>query len=484
MPPLDGVPDTTWKWLEGEAQKRFGIRSWRPGQKEIIEAVMAGRDAFGILPTGGGKSLCFEIPALFLDKPIVVVSPLLALVHDQRADLEKAHIDATELDSSIGVRETRHAEDGIRHGALRVIYVTPERLRTDACIELLKVQGVSRLAIDEAHCLSQWGHDFRPAYLAVKEAAERLGRPPILALTATATADVAKDVVEQLGLRDPVTVRQPVARPNLYLSVHRTVNEEIKREVLKKILSEETGTVLVYTATVKAADEVADWLASEGASVARYHAQLGKNERHEAYNKLLADQVRVLVATKAFGLGVDKPNVRAVVHWQFPDSIESYWQEAGRAGRDGLPARCHLLFRLEDKRIQSYFLRGKYPTKAEAWAICDAVSASDRCTIDALVERSKTSHKKVEVVLARLQRAEVARIHEDCVERLKAFEANEVFAAFIEEYAERAKRDRARLAAMMGYAERTECRSEYVNEYFGEKAAYRCCNCDICVSNR
>ena len=242
-----------WNALAERARTVFGINSWRPGQRDLLEAVLQGRDALGILPTGGGKSLCFELASLFLPRPVIVVTPLISLAEDQTDKLEVAKVAATRVDSTLSTAELRRAETAIAGGRLELVYVTPERLKNAEFLELGRQVGCSLLVVDETHCVSQWGHDFRPAYAALRFAAAALGRPPVLALTATATAAVERDIVEQLALRDPVVIRISSARPNLHLAVHHAAGQ--KPPLLERMLDLE-GSGLIYTATVRAAREV------------------------------------------------------------------------------------------------------------------------------------------------------------------------------------------------------------------------------------
>lgn len=463
------------------AAKTFGVTTFRPGQRELIEAVLAGRDALGILPTGGGKSLCYQLPALLLPKPTVVVSPLLALVQDQVDHLDRWKLESSRLDSSLDARETRHNEREIQTGISPLIYVTPERLQSEECLELLRLNGVSRLVIDEAHCVSDWGHDFRPAYLAIAAAAERLGRPPILAVTATATAETADDITTQLGLRNPVVVRPGLLRPNLDFEVIRTVNDDRKREALRAIVARTPGSGIVYTATIALAEEVHALLVSEGISAGLYHGKRAMHAREETQAAFMRGELRVMVATKAFGLGVDKADIRFVIHWTFPDSLETYYQEAGRAGRDGNPATAYLLYRLEDRRIQAYFLGTKYPRAAECQRLCQVLGqVGASTTLATLATAAQLPERRLRVVLTHLERAGVASVRGDMITIHDVAGATRAAAAVIAKYTQRREHDQARLRAMMHYAESVECRVTRVLRYFGETPLSVCGHCDTC----
>jgi ATP-dependent DNA helicase RecQ len=469
-----------WAALQREAARRFGVRKFRPGQRELIDAVLAGRDALGILPTGGGKSLTYQIPALFLPRAAVVVSPLISLMQDQRDKAEAAHIEVAKLDSTLSTSEEREAVDEIASGGNDLIYVTPERLENPDYLALLQERGVSLLVVDEAHCVSQWGHDFRPAYLGLADAARTLGRPPILALTATATPEVLDDILRQLGMKEADVVQAGVDRPNLFLEVRRTVNREMKEQALLELLRAEKGSAIVYCATVRKVEELYHWLRENGEDVARYHGKLKASEREEMQQRFMAGELRVVIATNAFGLGIDKPDIRLVAHWNFPGSLEAWYQEAGRAGRDGLPAKATLLYRLEDKRIQSYFLGGKYPDREESLAVWKALGESSR-SVKALAEATELGEKRVKVIVAQLIGAgAVARKGRSLV---KAGELDpKSLTRFLGDYEERQVDDRERLESMMRFAQSALCRRRLLREYFGEERGEDCDNCDNCRS--
>jgi ATP-dependent DNA helicase RecQ len=465
-----------------EARNRFGIDELRPGQAELMRAVLDGRDAIGVLPTGAGKSLCFQLPAMFLAKTTVVVSPLLALMRDQTDKLAEVEVRAARLDSTLTASEEREATERIRDGEPDLVYVTPERLENADYVAMLAARGVSLFVVDEAHCVSQWGHDFRPAYLHLREAIRQLGSPPVLAVTATATREVTDDVLRQLALRDPVIVRTGIDRDNLRFEVHRTVNDAAKHDALARLLADEPGAGIVYVATTKAADELHDQLAGRGERVGRYHGKLTARERTDTQQRFMAGELRVMVATKAFGMGIDKPDLRFIVHWHFPDSLESYVQEAGRGGRDGLPARVAIFYRVEDRRIQSYFLGGKYPTRAECRVYYDAAVARDGAPIAELGEVAGLSPRRAKVVAALLESMGVAERTRGRIRAVRTFRDDAELEQFLAEYETRHRGDRARLDALIGYMQTTACRGQLIEAYFGEPAKAACGHCDNCAS--
>jgi ATP-dependent DNA helicase RecQ len=476
----------SWEQLQAEARRRFGVRRFRPGQAEIIQALLQGRDVFGVMPTGAGKSLCFQLPALFLPKATVIVSPLLALMQDQQDKLVERDVDVVKLDSTLTAREGRQAAREIRRGEHDLIYVTPEQLEKPEQLEMLRRSGVSLFVVDEAHCVSQWGHDFRPAYLTLREAIQALGRPPVLALTATATPEVREDVLRQLGIPDAEVVSTGILRKNLFLEVSRTVNPDIKRGRLLELLREEQGTGIIYTATVKRADELWRWLVGAGMDVGRYHGQLKTKEREETQQRFMEGGYQAIVATKAFGMGIDKPDIRFVVHYHFPDSLESYYQEAGRAGRDGKRARAVLLYRLEDRRIQGYFLGGKYPRREESrefYSVLRELWARDKgkpVALSRLSTLTALSLKRVKVLVAQLTGAGIIERTSRGLKQLRDFDSPEEFDAYLAAYEERHLDDRERLQMMMRYGQTTQCRWRMLAEYFEEPLDSDCGHCDNC----
>ncbi|MDF9409625.1 DNA helicase RecQ [Pelotomaculum isophthalicicum JI] len=336
-------------------KEHFGYSSFKKGQEPIIESILQGRDTLGIMPTGGGKSACYQIPALLFPGLTLVFSPLISLMKDQVDSLDGLGIPGTFINSSLSYDEVEERISQAKRGKFKLLYVAPERLESTRFIANIKSLPVSLLAVDEAHCISQWGHDFRPSYLAIGQFIQELPhRPPVAAFTATATAEVRQDIVKMLGLKNPKLVVTGFNRENLFFSVIRGEN---KRDFLLEYLAgrkEEAG--IIYAATRKEVDNLYEFLCKKGYSAGKYHAGLSDEERTGSQDKFLYDDIRIMVATNAFGMGIDKSNVRYVIHYNLPKNMEAYYQEAGRAGRDDGPGECVLLFGPQDIQIQKFLI--------------------------------------------------------------------------------------------------------------------------------
>jgi ATP-dependent DNA helicase RecQ len=344
--------------LTRQLNDQFGFAKFRPGQEEVIRAVLAGRDAMAVMPTGQGKSLCYQLPATLLPGLTLVISPLIALMQDQVASLKQRKIAAAAFHSGLtGIEKYRVMQD-LTQKRLQLLYLAPERMQHEGFLQLLRSLWVSLLVVDEAHCISQWGHDFRPDYLKIGRLRQELTNPPCLALTATATTRVQVDLCNRLSLRDPFRLVAGFRRDNLALTVRPCQSRQEKLAMLERLVREtEKGTILVYCATRRAVEEVAEWLGQSHQSVSYYHAGLPDEERQLVHDDFRRGTVRILAATNAFGMGIDKSDVRLVVHFDIPGSVEAYYQEVGRAGRDGRPAACVLLFHERDLATQEYFIQ-------------------------------------------------------------------------------------------------------------------------------
>jgi ATP-dependent DNA helicase RecQ len=468
----------------------FGMDALRPGQAEVIASVLTGRDTIAVMPTGSGKSLCYQLPGLHLDGTTVVVSPLISLMKDQFDKLQERGIEVAQLNSALTAGETDHALTTIRAGRSEFVLTTPERLTGDTdLVALLQGQTIDRIVIDEAHCVSQWGHDFRPAFLGLKDVVARLGHPPLLALTATATAAVIDDIIAALGLSDPEVVKTGMFRPNLHLEIVRTANDEGKRRELAERLRATDGAGIVYAATIKEVESIYGEMQAMGVAAARYHGRLSSRERHASQDAFMAGELKVIVATNAFGMGIDKADVRFVIHFSLPGSLESYYQEAGRAGRDGEPAVCSLFYRVEDRRTHRFFMAGRYPTAADVRTVYDALAAGDaptRTLGDIRATAAGVAATKVRVVLELLKDRGLARAHRGSRFSRTARHAS---AADLERaaalYAERQEADQRKLEQMELYAQVVSCRWKYLLEYFESdsiEATFQCGVCDVCAA--
>ena len=398
-------------------KKYFGYDSFRPGQEMLVDGILEGRDVFGIMPTGAGKSLCYQIPALLLPGITLVISPLISLMKDQVTTLNQAGIHAAYLNSSLTPGQFRTALKYMVQGRYKIVYVAPERLLTEAFLEAVSHVDISMVSVDEAHCISQWGQDFRPSYLHIREFVDGLNTRPVLsAFTATATKEVKEDILALLNLNDPVMLTTGFDRKNLKFIVQHPADR--MKTVLAYLKDHGTECGIIYCLTRKNVDEVWETLLQHGYPVTRYHAGLGDEERRQNQEDFLFDRRQIMVATNAFGMGIDKSNVRYVIHYNMPKNIESYYQEAGRAGRDGLDSECILLYGGQDVVTNQFFIDQMEPPEGAD--------------------------------------PETAQLIKD--------------------------RERERLKKMTFYCFTHECLREYILRYFGEYGSNYCGNCSNCLT--
>jgi ATP-dependent DNA helicase RecQ len=478
-------------------EKYFGFREFREPQSEIISEILAGNDVFVVMPTGGGKSLCYQLPAILLDGVTVVVSPLIALMKDQVDALLGRGIPATLINSTISLSEQRRRIEQMRAGEFRLVYIAPERFRSGKFLEALGQVTISLFAVDEAHCMSQWGHDFRPDYFRLGQVLDQLGHPQVATFTATATPLVRSDIVKRLGLEEPKLFVAGFARPNLRFVVTEVESELRKFERLRELIQRHR-TGIVYCATRKRVDQVGDNLEAWGTRVVRYHGGIDDSSREEAQNRFSQNDCDVVVATNAFGMGIDRPDLRFVVHFDIPGSLEAYYQEAGRAGRDGEPAHCELLFNYADTRVQEFFIEGSNPSIElirQVYLLIKTVADSKGEVVMSLKDLaarldSESNEMAVHSAIIILDRHAVIDRYDIPGKRTRGtrlLQANlGPFELPIDVHAleEKEKRDRAKLKAMIDYAYGRDCRQTTFLRYFGDPEIRNCGACDRCSSQR
>lgn len=485
--PATAASDTAAKALQKTMRETFGITHLRPGQQEVIDHVLKGHNTLAIMPTGAGKSLCYQLPALKISGATVVVSPLISLMKDQASKLETAGVGAAEVNSTLTSREEATVLESIKQADHEFIFATPERMADPEFLATLKQSKVSLFVIDEAHCISQWGHDFRPAYLQLGAAIQALGSPAVLALTATATEEVIEDIGKQLNLPDLRVINTGIYRSNLHYRVIPATDEAEKLAQVTRIARETQGSGIVYVATVKAVDEVYRALQQAGESVTFYHGQLTSRVRTQNQDDFMNGTARLMVATNAFGMGIDKPDIRFVVHFQLPANLEAYYQESGRAGRDGKSAECILLYFAKDKQVQQFFLARRYPgidDLGTIYSALQALAAEDRnFTLERLQGAvEQVSDTRLQVALKLLKDGGVVTQEGSLHYRLARDKVkSSELAAMVDVYREKSARDHDALERMVFYAQTGFCRWKILLEYFGEHAESSHCGvCDNC----
>lgn len=474
--------------LHHTLKTHFGFKKFRPGQMKAIRAALDGRDVVVIMPTGSGKSLCYQMPGLELAGTTVVVSPLIALMKDQVDHLLAQGIRATMINSSLSQTELRNAEAAICDGTVDFVYTTPERMAMPEFRELLRRKPIDLFVVDEAHCVSQWGHDFRPDFLALGAAIQDLGQPPVLALTASATDEILADILNQLRIPDAEVVHTGFYRPNLGLRVEWATGEDDKTARLKTLIPKGRSGI-VYTATTAGAEHVGYQLRGLGLRVAVYHGRMAAKRRAEAQDQFMSNTADVMVATNAFGLGIDKPDIRFILHYHMPGSIEAYYQECGRAGRDGLSAECIALHDASDKKLQRFLQAGSYPDESDLvnayHAITLAVQAG-KTTGKEIIAASPLPKRRMQLCLSLFEnRGIVRRECGDIYVLVQPELSREQVVAAGEAYRLRAERDLIRQHRVEEYVESRSCRWHFLLNYFDDSGhlVSGCGHCDQCGTN-
>ncbi|MDP9466084.1 MAG: ATP-dependent DNA helicase [Actinomycetota bacterium] len=472
--------------LQQVVQDVFGIEALRPGQREAMTAVVQGRDTLVVMPTGSGKSLVYQVPALLLDGPTVVVSPLISLQRDQVEHLLASRAGqegVRQVNSSVSAADRSQTFERLRAGNVEYVFLAPEQLAKEEVLDELAAAGPSLFVVDEAHCVSSWGHDFRPDYLRLGTVVERLGHPTVLALTATASPPVRAEIVERLRMREPHLVVAGFDRPNLRLGVQTHTDADAKREAVVAAAATSAKPGIVYTATRKESEEYAAALAELGLSAAAYHAGRKAADRTVVHQAFLDGELDVVVATTAFGMGIDKADVRFVLHATIADSLDSYYQEVGRAGRDGQPAEAVLHYRAEDVGLRRFFASGKADEQALATVQAVVERDEEPVSVQEVSEQAGLSRQKTTRAVSLLEQAGAVALDEqghvaDADERAPAEAAQDA----VEVAESHRKVEQSRVDMMRGYAETPSCRRQYLLAYFGETLDKPCGHCDTCAS--
>ncbi|MBT6400812.1 MAG: ATP-dependent DNA helicase RecQ, partial [Verrucomicrobia bacterium] len=473
-------------------QEVFGFEDFLDGQETVIDEILSGRDGSVVMPTGGGKSLCYQLPALCREGVTLVVSPLIALMKDQVDALEERGVAVTLINSTLTWNEQKERLDGMKSGAYRLVYIAPERFRASSFMSALSDVKIEMVAIDEAHCLSQWGHDFRPDYMRLGKALEKMGRPQCVALTATATPIVREDIRGVLNLREPFESISGFERPNLSFTITPVEKVAQKYGRLKKVLAE-NKTGIVYCATRKKVEEVAETIHSWGLKCIAYHGGMSDQEREDTQNAFISRKADIAVATNAFGMGIDRSDVRFVVHFEIPGSVEAYYQEAGRAGRDGEASVCELLFNYADTRTQEFFIDGVNPGPGMIRDVYQFFlnEADDSYEVHRTLDEVKEAigaknGMAVGAALGALirgrwvERFDVPGMRAKGTRLLKPNVLTRDLTLDEAALEEKERRDREKLEKMVQLCYANTCRQQWVLEYFGEVDAPVCGSCDVC----
>lgn len=477
--------DQSLQVAEQIAQQVFGYEQLRTGQRQVLEAVLTGRDTLGVMPTGSGKSAIYQIAALRLPGATLVISPLIALQQDQvSAIAEQGTVNAAVLNSTLTKTERHQVFEQLAQGELEFVFLAPEQLSNPETLNKLQANPPSLFVVDEAHCISEWGHDFRTDYLQLGTAITALGHPTVLALTATASPLVRREIIERLALENAVEIVQGFDRPNLHLAAQRFYTSDDKLSALTQAVQRAELPGIVYVATRQAADDIATALQQESLKAAAYHAGMSAAERETTQDQFMADELDIMVATTAFGMGIDKANVRFVFHYDVPGSVDAYYQEIGRAGRDGAAAVANLFYHPDDLKLQHFLTSSSTVDRGLLEDVAEAVATTTAQTVSPEVLQNSTglSQAKLTTALDRLETVDLLNQNAaGAITRVEAVKDTDQAITRAMTAQERHKSfERSRLEMMRGYAETETCRRAYILNYFGEAFSAPCGYCDNC----
>jgi ATP-dependent DNA helicase RecQ len=479
-------------------RQHFGFEDFREGQREVIGSILEGKDAVVVMPTGSGKSLCYQLPAMILEGVTLVVSPLIALMKDQVDALQARGLPATFINSSISEQEQHARIDSLKRREHKLVYIAPERFRSSRFNAALQQIPISLFAVDEAHCISTWGHDFRPDYLRLRNVIKSLDKVQTLALTATATPYVRSDIVQQLGLNRPQTFVSGFDRPNLSIEVLHTQREREKIARIRSLARATSGSGIIYASTRKAVEQVGAKLKALDLKVSEYHGGMSDAMRVRAQDDFMSGRTQMIVATNAFGMGIDKPDIRFVVHYQMPGSIEAYYQEIGRAGRDGLPSTCVLCFNYADKNTHDFFIEGSYPDISVIKQVYDSLAGTELkrielSTTEIARRAGETNEMAVQSALYMLERAGHIQRTAPALNRggRGAQQGRSIIMLDTEpatklrldpmEVSRRGELERRKLRAIIDFCYTDRCFRAHILNYFGDRKSERLCGtCSNC----